>query len=35
MLNRKYDEAIEQGLQAIVEARLMVSAIRHMKEGTQ
>jgi hypothetical protein len=31
MLNRDYDEAIEQALDAIVETRLMINAIRHMK----
>jgi hypothetical protein len=35
MLNREHDEAIEQALKAIVETRLMINAIRHMKEGTQ
>ena len=35
MLNREYDEAIEQGLRAIVEVRLMINAIRHMKGEPQ
>jgi hypothetical protein len=34
MLNREYDEAIEQGFKAIVETRLMINAIKHMREGT-
>jgi len=33
MLNREYDEAIEQALKAIVETRLMINAIKHMKSG--
>lgn len=32
MLNREYDEAIEEGLKAIVETKLMINAIRHAKE---
>jgi hypothetical protein len=35
MLNREYDEAIEQGLRVIVETRLMINAIRHMKGEPQ
>lgn len=31
MLNRDYDEAIEQALDAIVETRLMINAIKHMR----
>lgn len=29
MLMRRYDEALEHGFQAIAEARLAISAIRH------
>lgn len=32
MLNREYDEAIEEGLKAIAETRLMIQSIKHMKE---
>ncbi len=32
MLNREYDEAIEEGLKAIAETKLMINAIRHEKE---
>jgi hypothetical protein len=31
MLNREYGEAIEQALDAIVEIRLMINAIKHMR----
>lgn len=31
MLNREYGEAIEQALDAIVETRLMINAIKHMR----
>ena len=31
MLNRKYDEAIEQAIDAIVETRLMINAIKHIR----
>jgi hypothetical protein len=33
MLNREYDEAIEQALKAMVETKLMINAIKHMREG--
>ena len=33
MLNREYDEAIEQAFKAMVETRLMINAIKHMREG--
>lgn len=32
MLNRNYDEAIEAGLKAIVETKLMINSIKDMKE---
>lgn len=32
MLNHEYDEAIEEGLKAIAETKLMINAIRHEKE---
>ena len=32
MLNREYGEAIEEGLKAIAETKLMINAIRHEKE---
>jgi len=32
MLNNEHDEAIEQGLKAIAETRLMIIAIKEMKE---
>jgi len=32
MLNREYDEAIEQALVALAETKLMINAIRHEKE---
>jgi hypothetical protein len=31
MLNREYGEAIEQALDAIVETRLMINTIKHMR----
>jgi hypothetical protein len=31
MLNREYGESIEQALDAIVEIRLMINAIKHMR----
>lgn len=32
MLEKKYDEAIEAGIEALVETKLAVNAIKHMKE---
>ena len=32
MLNREYDEAIEEGLKAIAETKMMINAIKDMKE---
>ena len=32
MLNRQYDEAIEEAFKAIVETKLMINSIRYMKE---
>ena len=32
MLNHEYDEAIEAGLEALAETKLMVTAIKDMKE---
>ena len=32
MLENNYDEAIEEGFKAIAETKLMINAIRHMKE---
>ena len=32
MLNHEYDEAIDQGLKAITETKLMINAIKDMKE---
>lgn len=32
MLNHEYDEAIEEGLKAIAETKLMINAIKDMKE---
>jgi hypothetical protein len=34
MLNREYDEAIAQAFKAMVETKLMINAINHMREGT-
>jgi hypothetical protein len=31
MLNREYDEAIEQAFKAIVETKLMINSIKHMQ----
>jgi hypothetical protein len=33
MLNREYDKAIEQTFKAMVETKLMINAINHMREG--
>lgn len=33
MLNNEYDEAIEEGLKAIAETKLMINAIKDMKEN--
>lgn len=32
MLAHKYDEAIEAGIEALVETRLAINAVKHMKE---
>lgn len=32
MLNNEHDEAIKQGLKAIAETKLMITAIKEMKE---
>ena len=32
MLNHEYDEAIEEGLKVIAETKLMINAIKDMKE---
>jgi hypothetical protein len=32
MLNREYDQAIEQLLVAVTEARMTLNAVKHMKE---
>jgi hypothetical protein len=32
MLNREYDQAVEQMLVAITEARMTLNAVKHMKE---
>ena len=32
LLNREYDEAIEQMLMALTEAKLTLNSIKHMKE---
>ena len=33
MLNREYDKAIEQAFKAMVETKLMINAINHMRES--
>jgi hypothetical protein len=33
MLENKYDEAIEEGLKAMAETKLMITAIKDMKEN--
>lgn len=33
MLNNKYDEAIEEALKAMAETKLMINAIKDMKEN--
>lgn len=35
MLMKRYDEALEHGLQALAEVRLTLHAIRHEKEQTR
>ena len=35
MLGNEYDKALEAGLQAMVEVKLTLAAIRHMKEQAQ
>ena len=35
MLENKYDEAIEEGFKAMAEAKLMITAIKDMKEKQQ
>lgn len=32
MLNNEYDKAIEEGMRAIAETKLMVNAIKHMQK---